>query len=111
MKYFINPDERIGTVYHEFCKGKWDGKTFWKSDSILLSDDIMYQAIGFVDTIVKIIPNYDCFGETEIFVDKWNRIGEIIISKDKVSQEIYNELNEWLIDVFKEHNCFTILGI
>ena len=111
MNFFISESERKGTIYYEFYKGKWDGKTFWKSDSILLSDDILCDADGFVDAILEVVPCYDPFGETEINFDEWNKIGEIIIDKDAVSQEIYNELNEWLKDVFKNHNCFTILGI
>ena len=42
MKYFVNDSERKNTNYHEFQKGKWDEKTNWKSDSICLSDDILY---------------------------------------------------------------------
>ena len=111
MEYFIHVSERKGTIYYEFYKGKWDGKTFWKSDSILLSDDILNDANGFVDAIIEVIPTYDCFGETRISIDDWYKIGEIIIDKDAVSREIYNELNEWLVDVFKNHKCFAILGI
>lgn len=33
MKYFVTDRERDGTCYHEFYKGRWDGKTFWKEDS------------------------------------------------------------------------------
>jgi hypothetical protein len=40
MEYFITEDYRTNTAYHEFRKGKFDGVTFWKSDSILLSDEI-----------------------------------------------------------------------
>nr|WP_288625771.1 hypothetical protein [uncultured Roseburia sp.] len=28
MKYFVTDRERDGTCYHEFYKGRWDGKTF-----------------------------------------------------------------------------------
>ena len=39
MKYFVKNSERESTCYHEFYKGKWDEKTFWKEDSLLLHDD------------------------------------------------------------------------
>lgn len=42
MKYFITNSEKIGTCYHEFYKGKWDGETFWKEDSLLLHDEVMF---------------------------------------------------------------------
>lgn len=111
MKYFIFEKNREGSCYHEFYKGEWDGKTFWKSDSLLLSDDILVNSTGFVDAIIEVVPDYDCYGETKISIDEWKKIGEIIANKDKVSQEIYNELNDWLITVFKKYRCFTILGI
>ena len=41
MKYFCTEDKRVGTCYHEFQKGKWDEHTFWKEDSLLLSDDVL----------------------------------------------------------------------
>lgn len=69
MKYFIFDNQRNSSSYHEFYKGKWDEKTFWKSDSILLHDDYLYNN-GFVDAIVEVIPTYDPFGETEISADE-----------------------------------------
>ena len=110
MKYFIFNNQRDGGSYHEFYKGKWDKKTFWKADSILLHDDYLFDN-GFVDAIIDIIPTYDPFGETEITADEWKKIGNLILTKDEKSQEIYFEANEWLEDVFKKYNCFTILGI
>ena len=41
MKYFVFDHERKNTVYHEFQKGRFDGHTFWKSDSISISDDLL----------------------------------------------------------------------
>lgn len=107
MKYFDY--QRNGSCYHEFYKGKWDGHTFWKSDSIFIDDDYLFD--GFIDAIIEIIPTYDPFGETEISVEQWNEIGKIILTKDQKSQEVYSEANRWLKKVFKTHDCFTILGI
>ena len=110
MKYFILNNQRDGSSYHEFYKDKWDEKTFWKYDSILLHDDYLYDN-GFVDAITEVVPNYDPFGETEISVDEWKEVGKLILSKDKKSQEIYYEANKWIEDVFEKYTCFTILGI
>ena len=109
MKYFVLDDQRKGTCYHEFYKGKWDEHTFWNADSISLHDDFMFD--GFVDAIVEVVPTYDPFGETEISIEEWNEIGKIILTKDQESQEVYNEANRWLKDVFKTYTCFTVLGI
>ena len=109
MKYFIYNNQRNGTCYHEFYKGKWDGKTFWKTDSILLDDEVLTK--GLVEAIIKVVPTYDPYGITEISNNEWNQIGNIVITKDLKSQEIYNEADKWLKDVFSIYDCFTILGI
>ena len=109
MKYFITDKEREGTCYHEFYKGKWDGETFWKSDSISIDDDFLDR--DFCDTIREVVPNYDPYGVTEISDAQWKAIGEVITSRTKKTQEIYNEADRWLKDVFKKYTCFTILGI
>ena len=59
MKYFVTDRERDGTCYHEFYKGRWDGKTFWKEDSISLHDNIMFQAKEFIAALVVCVPKYD----------------------------------------------------
>ena len=111
MKYFVCDNERKGTCYHEFYKGKWDEKTFWKEDSIFLHDDIMFENKGFVDAIVKAVPTYAKYGVTEISLEEWEKIGLNIMLKDEISQEIYCEADIWVKEVFKEYECFTILGI
>lgn len=111
MKYFVRNNERESTCYHEFYKGKWDGKTFWKEDSLSLHDNMMFENKGFVDAIIEVIPTYDPFAETEISADEWKKIGQVITQKEESSQELYQEADEWLKEVFKEYDCFTILGI
>ena len=109
MKYFVFDHQRDGTCYHEFYKGKWDGHTFWKADSLSLDDSYLFK--DFIDAILSVVPNYDPFDITEISAAEWEEIGKIIITKDQESQAVYNEANEWLKSVFKTYGCFTILGI
>ena len=111
MKFFVRNNERENTCYHEFYKGKWDGKTFWKEDSLSLHDNLMFENKGFVDAIMEFIPTYDPFAETEVSVDEWEKIGQVIKQKDECSQDLYQEADEWLKEVFKEYDCFTILGL
>jgi hypothetical protein len=110
VKYFVYNNQRDGTCYHEFYKGKWNRWKYWKSDSIFLDDDYLFK--GFSDAIKEIVPYYDPFGATKISIDQWNKIGEIITAKDIESQEVYHEADLWLKEqVFHKHKCFTILGI
>ena len=111
MNSFVFDSERKGSCYHEFYKGQWDNKTFWKEDSISLHDDILFECPDFVDSILDIIPNYDYFGETEISYVQWKQIGEVVKTKNVMAQEIYSEADSWLIKVFEKYPCFTILGI
>ena len=110
MKYFVFDHQRNGSCYYEFYKGKWDGKTFWNPDSISIHDDYFFD--GFADAIIEIVPYYNPFGETEISIDQWKKIGKRIKEKDVKSQEVYYEADQWLRDeVFTKHKCFTILGL
>lgn len=110
MKYFVFDYQREGSCYHEFYKGKWDQKTYWKADSIFLDDDFLFK--GFIDAIVEVVPSYSPYEETEVSIAQWNEIGKIISTKDIESQVVYHEANAWLTrQVFTRYNCFTILGI
>lgn len=83
LKYFVRNIERDGTCYHEFYKGKWDEKTFWKDDSLFLHDDVMFKNQGFVDAVIDVIPTYDPFGETEITHEIWKKSGRLLKRKMK----------------------------
>lgn len=109
MKYFVYDDQRKGTCYHEFYKGKWDEHTFWKADSISLHDDLLPGE--FVEAITEVIPTYDPYGITEVSAVEWTEIGKVILTKDQKSQDVYKEADSWLEGVFQTHACFTILGI
>ena len=112
MKYFVTDEQREGTWYHEFYKGKWDEETFWKKDSLSLHDDVLIRIDEFEKAIVRVIPSYDPLGETEVYPVQWEEIGRIIRLKDnKEAIELYLEADAWAQDVFSSFECFTILGI
>ncbi|MBQ7932184.1 MAG: hypothetical protein IJ334_14365 [Clostridia bacterium] len=112
MNYFVTNDERIGTCYHEFFKGKWDGKTFWKEDSLCLDDDLLCEYRAFGNAILSVIPSYNPFGITEISPEQWEAIGKQIAAEgDNIGLEMYREADAWVQDVFSTYDCFTILGI
>ena len=78
---------------------------------MLLHDDVMFKIQGFVNAVMEVIPTYDPYGETEISLEIWKKIGQVIKEKDEKSKELYREADVWLNDVFKEYECITILGI
>lgn len=72
MRFFVTDHERTGPCYYEFYKGRWDGETFWKKDSLFLEDPVLFQAVGFETALVECVPGYDPFGETEITRGEWS---------------------------------------
>lgn len=110
MQYFCMNSEREGTCYHEFQKGKWNEKTFWREDSLLLHDDILreyeiYKLFKYVN------PEYSDYGETEIDKEKWNRICELADAIGGDVKAIIDEAKPWVEDTFQTEEIFTILGI
>lgn len=111
IKYFVIDSKRQGTCYHEFYKGKWDGITFWKKDSLSLHDDVLCECAGFAEAILAVIPSYGPFGITEISYSQWKEIGQMMEEKDQKAKELYQEADEWAKKVFETYDRFTILGI
>lgn len=106
--YFIKPQDREGTVYHEFYRGKWK-EDFWNKNSICIDDDDMTGR--FVELIKKFVPNYDYFGITEITFEQWQQIkNEGLLTNDETA-DIITQAESWIEETFKEHKVFTILGI
>lgn len=112
MKYFVNNKDRESTAYHEFVKGKWNGKSFWNNDSICLHDDVLVTNAGFYNALKKVIPGYDPYAiAVEVSRDVWAKVGEAILSDDLESIELYKEANEWAMESLEKYGCFTILGL
>lgn len=63
MKYF-SKEHKFSDDY-EFYKGKRDGITFDKSDSIFMNDNIIYDNYDFETALIE-IAKFNHFEETEI---------------------------------------------
>ncbi len=110
MKYFVYDYERKNTVYHEFQKGKWDGKTFWKEDSICLSDDMLF-TLGIEDLFTAVIPGYNSCSESEVDKVLWNIIKQDALKIGGQVLECISEADEWVESNFLEYDVFTIIGV
>ena len=111
MKYCVLNNERDGTGYHEFYRGKLDKQTFWRDDSLYIYDYTLFHIKGFVGALKAVVPSYDGYGTTEVSREQWERIGKTIPNGDQEALKLYQELSEWTKEVFEKHDCFTILGI
>ncbi|MBR1529842.1 MAG: hypothetical protein IJ642_11145 [Oscillospiraceae bacterium] len=110
MKYFITEQERENTCYHEWQKGHFDGVSFWKNDSLLISEDMHYK-LGLEELFKIIIPEYDPLGETEVSEKQW------ILLMQKASElggevlECLQEADKWVNNTLKEYYMFTMIGM
>ena len=59
LKFFVHDNEREGTAYHEFFKGKWDGETVWNHKSICLHYHTLVEHRGFYKALLSTVPGYD----------------------------------------------------
>lgn len=110
MKYFVFDHERINTVYHEFQKGKFDDITFWKDDSISLSDDLLF-TLHIEDLFASVIPGYNSYSQFEIDKELWEKI---MSAAQQVGGEVLaclSEADEWAKNTYLEYDVFTIIGV
>lgn len=110
MKYFCTLSNRRGTCYHEFYKGKWDNKTFWKSDSILLHDDTFIK-LEIYKAFIAVIADYDPYGATQVNQSQWEDILDYASQLDTEAKIALDEATIWVNQVFENEEVFTILGI
>jgi hypothetical protein len=109
LKYFIRLNKMEHTAYHQFQKGKWDGETFWRIDSLLLSDEI-YRELHLLK-LFQIIPGYDPYEVMEIGKEQWNMIKENGASLGAEVQELVEEADPWVKENFETSDVFTIIGL
>lgn len=112
MKYFVRNKERRGTCYHEFQKGKWDGETFWKEDSLYLHDDFFSDLRLYSKIFRYVIPNYNSYGPNdEVTREMWDKMMSMAHQIGGKIEEVFKELRPWVEENFTEYRCFSILGI
>lgn len=110
MHYFCKVSEKKGTCYHEWQKGRWDGKTFWKEDSLLLHDDLLI-SLKLGGLLAEILSGYSSYGVVELNAFQWEQIyrragligGELKAAMDEAAP--------WVRENFAGNEVFSILGI
>lgn len=111
MKHCILEYQREGTCFHGFQKGKFDGRTYWKSNSLLLSDDKLMECIDFIEKLCSVIPEYSPYEIIEINQEQWKQIEKKMKNVQGISKEVFWEINKWVKKTFETYDCFTILGL
>lgn len=110
LKYFSTEENREGTCYHEFQKGRWDEHTFWKKDSLLLSDDVLTE-LKLGKLFRKALQDYDPYGPVEVDKKQWATLLELACEDGGVCMDALQEADAWAQECFATEEVFTILGI
>ncbi len=110
MKYFCKEEDRNGTDYHEFQKGRWYKQTFFDSHSIIIKDDVLKQ-IGLKALFEKCIPDYDYNSASEVTEKTWNKMLKEAKKQGGEVEEALLEAEPWVKDNFLTEESFSILGI
>ena len=90
--------------------GKWDGKTFWSEQDLYLKYDLYTQ--NEIDQFLDMLPTFDVYGDPlEVNIDMWQNVESKVIKGSEKAKEIFNELNEWMIDTLNKYGIVTLIGL
>ena len=110
MRFFVKDNERKNTNYHEFYKGRWDGVTFWKEDSLLLHMDIFDQ-LNLYSVFIAALPDFNYYGETYVTPAQYELLKSSAFTQGGEIAVLFAELDIWVSECFKTESCFIIQGI
>lgn len=109
MKYF---EKNItGGCYDQFAMGKWDGKTFWSSNSLYLFDEWIDELTLYTLVFSKVFERYNCWGPNEVTREQWDQMLSLSKEIGGEVEELFRELEPWADENFKDHDVFSILGV
>ena len=115
MNYFVNSDERRGTCYHEFTRGKWDGRTFWSDESLYLRDDYMSD-LKLYELVVKPVfeefgQKFARFGANEVTRELWESMLSQAMDVGGEVWALFAEITAWAEKSLSDGGSFSILGM
>ncbi len=97
-------------MYHEFCKGLWDRKSYWQEGSLLIHDDVLHDT-GLARIFRNCVPEFDLYAVTEIYPRHWEEICRSAEKQGGEALEAVKEAQPWAEQVFEEYGVFTYIGI
>lgn len=110
MKYCCLNNERQGSCYFEFQKGKQDNWCFWMDDSLYLHADIVDE-LHISKLLMQVVPYFHYYGATHVSREYWQEVKRLSGEMDSKTQEIIAEIDEWVQNCFLTEKYFTLLGI
>ena len=110
MKYCCLNNEREGSCYFEFRKGKQDDWNFWSDDSLYVHADLVDE-LHIGELWQQAILHFRYYGVTIISLEDWQEVKRLSVELDAEAQGAISEMDDWLQDCFLTESCFTLLGI
>lgn len=109
MKFCVTNNERQGSCYFEFQKGKFHN-THWNENNLCLSADV-FDELGLYNLFSNVIMQFNYYGPNEITLKQWLQIkGE----SEKIggkAMDVIKEIDIWVNTVFPNETIISILGI
>jgi len=109
VRYCCDNNQRIGSCYFEFQKGKFDDK-FWLDSSLCISDDT-FEDLGLYHIFTEVIPEFDYYGVTEISKEKWELLKLSANKYNTAVQTVIAEIDSWAQATLPDEKIITVLGI
>ena len=109
VEYCCLNNQRSGTCYFEFQKGKFDDK-FLFDNSIYLHADT-FDSLNLYQVFAKTVPEFAYYGITEIDREKWKHLK---LTADEIGGStkcVFDEIDSWVNLFLPTEEVITILGI
>ena len=110
MVYFMEESERQTTCYFEFQRGNWrKEKKHWKEDSIVIDEMVFLDVL--CDLFEEVVPKFDCYWVTIVSENQWDSVKKKAMEIGGETLVAVDEADIWVRENFKEHDCFSIIGL
>lgn len=109
MKYCCTNNERQGSCYFEFQKGRFS-EEFWRDDSLYLTDDD-FNTLGLYEIFISVLPSFDYYGITEVTREQWEQIVKSARKTGGEVEQAIEEIHCWVQRSFQKEQVLTVLGV
>jgi hypothetical protein len=108
VAFCVKNNERNGTFYFEFQKGKFS--KHWIENNLCLSADI-FDELKLYDFFSKILLQFNYYGPNQLTKEQWLKIKSEAEKIGGNIKEVITEIDVWANTVLPNETIISILGI
>lgn len=108
FKYFKTKIQ--GGCYFEFQRGKWDGRSHWKTDSLFLYADI-FDSLKLFYIFSEALEAFNYYGPNEITRQIWHKLMQNANQAGGETADLISEAAPWVEENFAQNEVFYVLGV